>query len=156
MILSLSSSAAGILLALFAARLATALSYSGNRSPRLTFNGLRNVDFNDDCQTAAVQPSASDRFSAWVRTREISADQGVRFGLQSPSEARNYMAWTDDVRPVQPGTQVELPGPSGKDVRERPLPVNPLPGAKFPSKIGGSAWISDLRLVPQSAENPKQ
>src|SRR5580692_3451469 len=57
--------------------------HSGNRSLRLTFNGLRNVDFNDACQYVAVQPSTSYRFSAWVRARDISTDQGVRFGLHS-------------------------------------------------------------------------
>jgi len=130
--------------------------HSGNRSLRLTFNGLRNVNFNDVCEYVAVQPSTSYRFSAWMRTRDISTDQGVRFGLHSLSESVNSIAWTDDVKGTQPWTQVELPWTSGKDVREIQLCVSRMPSAKFDSKIGGSAWIDDVSLVPQSAENTKQ
>jgi cytochrome c-type biogenesis protein CcmH/NrfG len=72
------------------------------------------------------------------------------------SESYPLLAWTDDVRGTQPWTQVELPWTSGNDVRERHLCVSRLPSAKFPSKIGGSAWIDDVNLVPLSAENTKQ
>lgn len=129
--------------------------HSGNRSLRLTFNGLRNVNFNDVCQYVAVQPSTSYRFSAWVRTRDISTDQGVRFGLQSLSGSLNSMAWTDDVRGTHPWTQIEFPWTSGKDVGELHLCVSRLPSAKFDSKIAGSVWIDDVSLVPQSAGNTR-
>ncbi len=129
--------------------------HSGNRSLRLTFNGLRNVNFSDVCQYVAVQPSTAYRFSAWVRTRDISTDQGVRFGLRSFSESGNPIAWTEDAKGTQPWTRVELPWTSGKDVQELQLCVSRLPSAKFDSKIGGTAWIDDVALVPQSAENTK-
>jgi hypothetical protein len=130
--------------------------HSGNRSLRLTFNGLRNVNFNDVCQYVAVQPFTAYRFSAWVRTRDISTDQGVRFSLHSFGDSANSVAWTQDVEGTQPWTQVELPWTSGNDVRELQLCVSRLPSAKFDSKIHGSAWIDDVVLVPQSAENSKQ
>jgi len=130
--------------------------HSGSRSLRLTFNGLRNVDFNNVCQYIAVQSSTSYRFSAWVRTRDISTDQGVRFGLQALNDSRNPIDWTGDLRGTQPWTEIELPWTSGNGVRELHLCVSRLPSAKFDSKIGGSAWIDDVALVPQSAENTKQ
>jgi hypothetical protein len=129
--------------------------HSGNRSLRLTFNGLRNVNFSDVCQYVAVRPSTTYRFSAWVRTRDISTDQGVRFGLHSVDDSGNSIAWTEDVRGTQQWTQVQVPWTSGNDVRELQLCVSRLPSAKFDSKIGGSAWIDDVALVPQSAENTK-
>jgi cytochrome c-type biogenesis protein CcmH/NrfG len=127
--------------------------HSGNRSLRLTFNGLRNVNFNDVCQYVAVQPSTSYRFSAWVRTRSLSTDQGVRFGLHSFGDSTNSIAWTDDLSGTQPWTRIELPWTSANDVREMQLCVSRLPSAKFDSKIRGSAWIDDVLLVPESAEN---
>jgi Flp pilus assembly protein TadD len=130
--------------------------HSGNRSLRLTFNGLRNVNLTDVCQYVAVQPSTSYRFSAWVQTRDVSTDQGVRFGLQSLGESANPIAWTDDVKGTQPWTQVELPWTSGNDVRALHLCAARLPSAKFDSKIRGSAWIDDVALVPQPGENSKQ
>jgi hypothetical protein len=129
--------------------------HSGNRSLRLTFNGLRNVNFSDVCQYVAVRPSTTYRFSAWVRTRDISTDQGVRFGLHSVDDSENSIAWTEDVRGTQQWTQVQVPWTSGNDVRELQLCVSRLPSAKFDSKIGGSVWIDDVALVPQSAENTK-
>jgi tetratricopeptide (TPR) repeat protein len=130
--------------------------HSGNHSLRLTFNGLSNVNFNDVCQYVPVQPSTSYRFSAWVLTHSLSTDQGVRFGLHSIGDSVNSTAWTDDIRGTQPWTPVELPWTSGNDVRELQLCVSRLPSTKFDSKIGGSAWIDDVVLVPQSAENAKQ
>ncbi|HKN74917.1 MAG TPA: carbohydrate binding domain-containing protein [Candidatus Acidoferrum sp.] len=130
--------------------------HSGNRSIRLTFNGLRNVGFSDVCQYVPVQPSTSYHFSAWVLTRSLSTDQGVRFGLQSIGDSGNSTAWTDDVEGTQPWTKVEFPWTSEKDVRELHLCVSRLPSAKFDSKIRGSAWIDDVALVPESAENTRQ
>jgi tetratricopeptide (TPR) repeat protein len=129
--------------------------HSGNRSLRLTFNGFSNVSFSDVCQYVAVQPSTSYRFSAWVQTRALSTDQGVRFGLHSFSDSVNSIAWTDDVLGTRPWTRVELPWTSGKDVRELQLCISRLPSAKFDSKIRGSAWIDDVALVPESAENTR-
>lgn len=129
--------------------------HSGQRSLRLTFNGLRNVNFNDVCQYIAVQPSTAYHFSAWVQTRSLSTDQGVRFGLHSISDSDNSTAWTGDVRGTQPWTQIELPWTSGKDVQELQLCVSRNPSAKFESKIAGSAWIDDVALVPVSLEPAK-
>ena len=124
--------------------------HSGKRSLRLTFNGLSNVDFNDVCQYIAVQPSTSYRFSAWVQTRSLSTDQGVRFSLQSLSYTTNSIAWTEDAEGTQPWTQIEMPWTSGKDVQALRLCVTRRPSAKFDSKIRGSAWIDDVALVPAS------
>jgi hypothetical protein len=130
--------------------------HSGNRSLRLTFNGLRNVTFNDVCQFVSVQPSTSYVFSAWVMTRSLSTDQGVRFGLRSVGDPSNSAVWTDDVEGTQPWTKIELPWTSGKDVHELQLCVTRLPSVKFDSKIRGSAWIDDVVLAPASAENSKR
>jgi hypothetical protein len=130
--------------------------HSGNRSLRLTFNGLRNVTFNDVCQFVSVQPSTSYLFSAWVLTRSLSTDQGVRFGLRSIGDPNNSAVWTEDVEGTQPWTKIELPWTSGKDVHELQLCVTRLPSVKFDSKIRGSAWIDDVVLAPASAENSKR
>jgi Carbohydrate binding domain/Tetratricopeptide repeat len=124
--------------------------HSGSRSLRLTFNGLSNVSFNDVCQYIPVQPSTSYRFSAWVQTRALSTDQGVRFGLHSIGDLSSPIVWTDSVQGTQPWTKVELPWTSGNDVRELQLCVSRNLSAKFDSKIGGLAWIDDIALVPES------
>ncbi len=134
----------------------TTEKHSGNRSLRLTFNGLQNVNFSDVCHYVAVQPSTAYRFTAWVQTRDISTDQGVRFALRSLNDSDNSLAWTEDLRGTQPWTQVALPWTSGIEVRGLQICVSRLSSAKFDSKIRGSAWIDDVALVPQSAEHTKQ
>ncbi len=129
--------------------------HSGNRSLRLTFNGLSNVDFKDVCQYIPVEPATSYRFSAWVHTRSLSTDQGVRFGLHSLGDSSNSTVWTEDMEGTQPWTKIELLWTSAKDVRELQLCVSRLPSAKFDSKIRGSAWIDDVALVPAPAETSK-
>ncbi len=138
------------------ATLDTREKHSGGRSLRLTFNGLRNVDFHDVCQYIAVQPSTNYQFSAWVRTQDLSTDQGVRFGLQSLGDSTNSMAWTDDLRGTQPWTRLDFLWTSGNDVHQLRLCICRQPSAKFDSKIHGSAWIDDVALVPLPAENTGQ
>lgn len=127
--------------------------HSGNFSLRLTFNGLRNVDFRDVCQDIVVQPDSAYLFSAWVQTRAISTDEGVRFALQSFANPGNPTAWSDDVRGTQPWTQIRLAWRSGPDVRHIRLCIARRPSAKFDSKIGGYAWVDDVALLPEATES---
>jgi len=129
--------------------------HSGKRSLRLTFNGLQNVSFGDVCQYVAVEPSTPYRFSAWVKTHELSTDQGVRFAFYARSPSGNTTVWTDDVKGTQPWTQIEMPWTSPSGVQELRICVTRVPSSSFDSKIHGSAWIDDVSLVPQAAENPK-
>ena len=130
--------------------------HSGSHSLRLTFNGLSNVNFSDVCQYVSVQPSTTYRFTAWVRTHEVSTDQGVRFALHSISDSVNSISRTDDIRGTQPWTQISMPWNSGKDVSQLQLCVARLPSEKFDSKIFGFAWIDDVDLVPEPAESSTQ
>jgi len=130
--------------------------HSGNSSLRLTFNGLRNVDFHDVCQFVAVQHSTSYRFSAWVQTHSLSTDQGVRFLLRSSNGFAAFDAWTPDVQGTQPWTEIQLPWSSGPDVRELDVCISRRPSAKFDSKIRGFAWIDDVALVPAPSERTGQ
>ena len=130
--------------------------HSGSYSLRLTFNGLRNVDLHDLCQFVAVQPASRYHFSAWVRTRSISTDQGLRFSLQAISEADHTVAFTEDVRGTQPWTQVQLLWPTAANVHELQLCITRQPSTKFDSKIHGTAWVDDVVLVPEARERPAQ
>jgi tetratricopeptide (TPR) repeat protein len=130
--------------------------HSGNHSIRLTFNGLQNVDFQDVCQYIVVQPSTSYVFSGWIETRSLSTDQGVRFSLHAVSESVNAISWTDDVEGTQPWTHIQLLWTAPPSVQQVLLCVTRKPGAKFDSKIRGSAWIDDISLVPAAPEHVQQ
>lgn len=130
--------------------------HSGKRSLRLTFNGLSNVEFQDLCQYVAVQPATAYQFAAWVQTRSLSTDQGVRFGLYSYGELGHSVAWTDDIRGTQSWSRIQLNWTSGADTRELFICASRLRSAQFDSKIHGLAWIDDVSLTPASSQSPRQ
>ncbi len=129
--------------------------HAGNHSLRLTFDGKHNVNFTDVCEYLAVQPSVAYRFSAWVHTRELSTDQGLRFLLQPIAESETPSFWTPDVRGSEPWTRIEIPWTSGKDVRGLRICVGRSPSRKLDSQIQGLAWVDDIALLPGSAERAR-
>jgi tetratricopeptide (TPR) repeat protein len=129
--------------------------HSGNRSLRLLFNGRYNLGLNGPCAEVAVQPSTAYHFSAWVRTRSITTEQGIRFQLRAIGTPDNATVVTSDLRGTQPWTRIESPWSSGKNVQEMQVCVGRLPSQEFDDKIQGIAWVDDVALVPASAEPRK-
>ena len=129
--------------------------HSGNRSVRLAFDGGANINFLAVCHVVPVQPSTTYRFSAWVKTKSLTTDQGIRFQLRPLGTLDNSAAATPDVKGSQPWTRVELPWSSGKDVQQIQVCLARIPSEEADSKIQGFAWVDDVALVPQPAEHPK-
>ena len=129
--------------------------HSGNRSLRLIFDGKSSINFADVCHYVPVQPSAPYRFSAWVRTRALTTDQGIRFQLHSLGTQDTSTAVTSDVHGSAPWTRIELPWSSGKDVQELQVCLVRFPSEEAENKIQGTAWVDDVALAPEPAEHPK-
>ena len=129
--------------------------HSGNHSLRLTFDGKSNVNFTGVCHYVPVRPSTSYRFSAWVRTRELTSDQGIRFQLHSLGVQDSSVVVTPDVHGSQPWTQIRIPYVSGNDVLELQVCLLRFPSDREGNKIQGTAWVDDVALVPESAERSK-
>lgn len=126
--------------------------HSGNRSLRMSFDGQSNVNFLSACHYVPVQPSKRYRFSAWVRTRDLTTDQGIRFQLRALDVQDTSAVSTPDVRGTQQWTQITLPWASGKDVQEMQVCLLRHASDQPDSKIQGTAWVDDVALVPESAE----
>src|SRR5580698_675197 len=123
--------------------------HSGERSLRLIFDGRRNVDFDGICHIAFVEPGASYRFSAWVKTQALTTDQGVRFRLEWIENAHNSSAETPDLHGTQPWTEVSIPWTATGDAsRQVRVCISRKPSDDFGSRIHGSAWIDDVALTP--------
>jgi len=128
--------------------------HSGNRSLRLIFDGESNINFAGVCHYVPVQPSTAYRFSAWVKTRSLTTDQGVRFQLHSRGTRDTSTAFTPELHGTAPWTRIDLPWTSGKDVRQLHVCVVRFPSEEVQGKIQGTAWVDDVALVPQPAERP--
>jgi len=129
--------------------------HSGNHSLRLTFDGKSIVSSTEICHYVPVQPLTSYRFSAWVKTRAVTTDQGVRFQLRSLGTEDTSLAVTPDVHGSEPWTLIELPWSSGNGVQELQVCLVRLLSDQLENKIKGTTWVDDVALVPESAEHLK-
>src|SRR6267143_1440797 len=129
--------------------------HSGNHSLRLTFDGKSIVTSTDICHYVPVPPSTAYRFSAWVKTRAVTTDQGVRFQLRSLGTQDTSVVVTPELHGSEPWTHIEIPWSSGKDVQEVQVCLVRLLSDQLENKIKGTTWVDDVALVPESAEHPK-
>jgi len=128
---------------------------TGNHSLRLTFDGKSIVSSTEICHYVPVQPLTSYRFSAWVKTRAVTTDQGVRFQLRSLGTEDASVAVTPDVHGSEPWTRTELPWSSGNGVQELQICLVRLLSDQLENKIKGTTWVDDVALVPESVERSK-
>ncbi len=129
--------------------------HTGNHSLRLTFDGKSIVSSTEICHYVPVQPLTSYRFSAWVKTRAVTTDQGVRFQLGSLGTEDTSVAVTPDVHDSERWTRIELPWSSGNGVQELQICLVRLLSDQLENKIKGTTWVDDVALVPESVEHSK-
>jgi tetratricopeptide (TPR) repeat protein len=129
--------------------------HTGNHSLRLTFDGKSIVSSTEICHYVPVQPLTSYRFSAWVKTRAVTTDQGVRFQLRSLGTEDASVAVTPDVHGSEPWTRIELSWSSGNGVQELQICLVRLLSDQIENKIKGTTWVDDVALVPESVEHLK-
>jgi tetratricopeptide (TPR) repeat protein len=129
--------------------------HSGKHSLRLTFDGKSIVTSTDICHYVPVSPSTSYRFSAWVRTRAVTTDQGVRFQLRSLGGEDSSLAVTPELHGSEPWTRIEIPWTSGKDVQEVQVCLVRSLSDQLENKIKGTIWVDDVALVPEAVEHSK-
>lgn len=129
--------------------------HSGSRSLRLIFEGKSNLNFAGACHYVPVQASTSYLFSAWVKTRALTTDQGIRFQLHSLGTLDTSTVFTPELHGTLPWTRLDLPWTSGKDVQELQVCVVRYPSQEAENKIQGAAWVDDVSLVPEPVGRPK-
>jgi len=122
---------------------------SGRRSLRIRFDGTQNLGEIGVEQTVFLPPGRY-RFQAFVRTQEISTDQGVAFRLTSEDAPQPINVTTDPLRGTNEWTLTErlfeVP-PSGALTR---VSVARKPSLKFDNLIGGTAWIDQVAISPRN------
>jgi tetratricopeptide repeat protein len=129
--------------------------HSGNHSLRLTFDGKSIISSTDICHYVPVLPLTSYHFSAWLKTKLVTTDQGVRFQLNPLGTSGASVALTPEVHGSEPWTLVETSWSSGKDTQEVQVCLVRLLSDQLENKIRGTTWVDDVALVPESAEHSK-
>jgi tetratricopeptide (TPR) repeat protein len=124
---------------------------SGAYSLRLTFDGKSDVNFADVCHSVPVTPLAPYQFSAWVQTRDLTSDQGLRFRLQS-SAGGAAPVLTPEIHGTQAWTKLEIPWTADAGAHEALVCMVRLASDQPDNRIRGTAWIDDVALVPRATE----
>jgi hypothetical protein len=124
------------------------IAREGKWSLQIHFQGSGNPDYHHVEQTAWVLPGMY-RFQAWVRTRNLTTDQGLRFHLFDAESPQRLDLTTEQLTGTHDWTLVEKTFlvPSGTNLVTVQLARNA--SLKFDNKIIGVAWIDAVSLVPR-------
>jgi hypothetical protein len=125
---------------------------SGKQSLRLTFDGKHNPGADIACAAGVVTPGTKYLFSGWVKTKDITGDQGVRFHLRSVGNSQIPVAATREIHGTAPWTSIEQDWTAGPGVREVEVCVSREPSTNADIHISGDAWVDDVTLVPKAVE----
>jgi len=126
--------------------------HSGAQSLRLLFAGRSNVAFSDVCHTVIVDPGKSYQLSAWIRTKGLTTDQGLRLVLYSNSKGKMSAVFTPDVHGDEPWTPVSLLWTAPPDAHTALVCAARNQSESSNGEIAGLAWVDDVALVPFAAE----
>lgn len=118
-----------------------------NCSLRIGFEGTRNLDFAAASQVAFVR-SGPYRFHTSIRTEGLTTDQGIRFRIcdaELPARMDIIFGQFTGTTPWSPVEQDLAVTPQTKLLR---VQIIRQPSIKFDNKVGGTAWIDELKLEP--------
>lgn len=125
--------------------------HQGRWSLRVEFDGAANLEYRHVAQQVVVTPGLW-KLRAWVRTQNITSDQGIGLSIFESNPKPNWQAWTDTVRGDSAWrlleSTVSVP-PSTHLVR---IEIVRRPSRKLDNKLGGVAWIDDVSLTPLTPE----
>jgi Tfp pilus assembly protein PilF len=127
--------------------------HSGAQSLRLSFDGRHNPNMEAACTLVIVQPSTTYRFYGWIKSQGITTDQGIAFRLRAVEAGFDAVATTHQVVGTDPWTRLDQSWTSGRDVHRVRICVIRDASENPDVRISGTAWVDDVNLLPQSAEN---
>jgi Tetratricopeptide repeat len=123
-------------------------AHSGSRSLRIRFDGTANLDFSHVFHYVAVAPDTRYRFSAYLKSEEISTDRGICFEVFDPWNPAGVQVLTSDVTGTTPWSDVQTEIVSGPETHLLEIVVRRIPSWKFDNKLSGTVWIDDVNLAP--------
>jgi tetratricopeptide (TPR) repeat protein len=129
--------------------------YSGKRSLRVSFDGSADVAFYDVCQTVPTEAGTAYELSGWMKSKDLTTDQGVHIELR-PGIPGTTGAITADVRGTQPWARFAAVWPGSKEDQETQICLRRDASDQEDNKIRGTAWVDDVALTPIPRSGVKQ
>lgn len=128
-------------------------AHSGDRALRIDFSGEENINFQNIYQYEPVQPRERYRFTAFLRTENISTDSGIGFEILDPRHPAELQILTRSLTGTNAWTQVETEVNTGADTDLIEIILRRLPSEKLDNKIRGIVWLDDVALTPIGAKS---
>jgi tetratricopeptide (TPR) repeat protein len=122
---------------------------SGNQSLRLSFDGKHNPDLEAACAMGIVQPGTTYHFSGWIKTRDITTENGVGFRVRSNDDSSAPVLNTREFHGTNPWTSVDQTWTAGPRTHRVQICVVRDPSDNPGVRISGTAWVDDVNLVPE-------
>lgn len=126
----------------------TSIYHGGARSLRLDFEGGINLDLTQPLQVVPVEPDRVYRFDGYMRTEGITTESGLRLLIVDPQRQNAILLQTDNLVGNHPWTQLSGDVHTSPSTNFLVVQVRRTPSRLFENKLGGSAWIDDLSLIP--------
>jgi hypothetical protein len=126
---------------------------TGAQSLRISFDGKQNPNLDVACTLGLVQPRAHYLFSGWIKTQELTTNQGISFRLRGLGKDSVLLVVSREFHGTTPWTSVDLPWTAGPETHRVEVCVRRDPSDNPDVRISGNAWIDDVTLVPQSPEH---
>jgi tetratricopeptide (TPR) repeat protein len=130
-----------------------ATGWSGKCSLRISFAGTQNLSFAAASQLAFVRPGTY-RFHAFVRTETLTTDQGIRFRISDAEMPARLDEVLGQFIGSSPWSSVDHDLVVAPNTRLLRVEVIRQPSMKFDNKVGGTAWIDELKLEPITPHSP--
>lgn len=123
---------------------------SGSRSLRIMFDGTTNPEFSSVWQWIPVEPGTSYRFRAFLRTENISTDNGIYLSLstQKAPPAESWERSTANLVGTTPWAQQEIEFHTGLNTRVILVRLRRRRSSKLNHLLQGTVWLDDVSLQP--------
>ncbi|HKI12218.1 MAG TPA: tetratricopeptide repeat protein [Candidatus Acidoferrum sp.] len=128
---------------------------SGTQSLRISFDGKQNPNLDVACTFGIVTPGTRYFFSGWIKTQELTTNQGISFRLRGFGKDSTPPVDSREIHGTAPWTVIDIPWTAGPEIRRVQVCVRRDPSDNPDVRISGNAWVDDVTLVPQSPGHPQ-
>jgi len=128
---------------------------SGMKSLRISFDGKQNPNLDVACTFGIVTPGASYLFSGWIKTQELTTNQGISFRVRGLGKDPAPPVDSREIHGTASWTLIEIPWTAGREIRRVQVCVRRDPSDNPDVRISGNAWVDDVTLLPQSPGHPQ-
>jgi hypothetical protein len=124
------------------------VSRAGTASFRVGFDGTTNLDYHGLSQLVVLSPG-DYRFSAWLKSQDLTTDRGLAVRLFDPDQPSRLDASTPEISGTSDWRTASIRFTVSAQTHTVKIQLTRRGSMKFDNKISGIAWIA--RVVIQGA-----